>query len=94
MAVIAGWRRAGNIYVPIVIVSLVTAPLAFMTDRLLLGQVLDWDGKAFRPEPPVPGQLLLSFHDAARSVGHAAGPSGAAGRSGQARRTRWAAATA
>ena len=47
VAAIAAWRPAGNIYVAIVIVSLVTAPLAFMADRMLLGQVLDRDGKLF-----------------------------------------------
>jgi hypothetical protein len=55
VAAIAAWRPAGNIYVTIVLVSLVTAPLAFMADRMLLGpwtalgagQALDWDGKVF-----------------------------------------------
>ena len=44
---IAAWRPAGNIYVTIVIVSLVTAPLAFMADGMLLGQALDREGKLF-----------------------------------------------
>lgn len=47
VAAIAAWRRAGNIYVTIVIVSLVTAPLAFVADRILLGQVLDRNGQVF-----------------------------------------------
>ena len=47
VAAIAAWRPAGNIYVTIVTVCLITAPLAFMADRMLLGQVLDRDGKVF-----------------------------------------------
>jgi hypothetical protein len=47
VAVIAAWRPAGNIYAAIVIVCLITAPLALIADRLLLGQVLDRDGRLF-----------------------------------------------
>ena len=47
VAVIAAWRPASNIYVTIVIVSLVTAPLAFVADLMLLGQALDRDGRVF-----------------------------------------------
>ena len=47
VAAIAAWRPAGNIYITIVMVSLVTAPLAFMADRMLLGQVLDRNGQVF-----------------------------------------------
>jgi hypothetical protein len=47
VAAIAAWRPAGNIYVAIVIVSLITAPLAVIADRMLLGQVLDRDGRLF-----------------------------------------------
>jgi hypothetical protein len=47
VAAIAAWRPAGNIYVTIVIVSLVTAPLAVVADRMLPGQVLDRNGQVF-----------------------------------------------
>jgi hypothetical protein len=47
VAAIAAWRPAGNIYATIVIVSVVTAPLAFLADRMLLGEILGRDGKLF-----------------------------------------------
>jgi hypothetical protein len=47
VAAIAAWRPAGNIYVTIVLVSLITAPLALTADRMLPGQALDQDGKLF-----------------------------------------------
>jgi hypothetical protein len=47
VAAIAAWRPAGNIYATIVIVCLLTAPLALVADRMLLGQILDLDGKVF-----------------------------------------------
>lgn len=47
VAAIAAWRPSGNVYATIVIVSVVTAPLAFLADRMLLGEVLDRDGKLF-----------------------------------------------
>ena len=47
VAAVAAWRPAGNIYLTIVIVCLITAPLALMADRLLLSQVLGRDGLVF-----------------------------------------------
>jgi hypothetical protein len=47
VAAIAAWRPASNIYAAIVIVCLITAPLAVIADRMLLGQVLDRDGRLF-----------------------------------------------
>ena len=47
VAVTAAWRPAGNIYGTIVIVCLITAPLAFIADRLLLAQVFDRDARVF-----------------------------------------------
>ena len=47
VAAIAAWRPSGNIYAAIVIVCFITAPLALIGDRMLLGQVLDRDGRLF-----------------------------------------------
>jgi len=47
VAATAAWRPAGNIYATIVIVCLITAPLAFIADRLLLGQDFDRDARIF-----------------------------------------------
>ena len=47
VAAVAAWRPSGNVYATIVIVSVATAPLAFLADRLLLGEILDRDGKLF-----------------------------------------------
>jgi hypothetical protein len=44
---IAAARPAANIYVTIVMVSVLTAPLAFVADRLLLAQTLTLDGRLF-----------------------------------------------
>ena len=82
VAATAAWRPAGNIYVTIVIVCLITAPLALIADRLLLGQDFGRDARVFLVLIHLAlGRVLLSFHDAARSIGDAADPGGAAGRS-------------
>jgi hypothetical protein len=47
VAAIVAWRPAGNVYATIVMVCLLTAPLALVADRTLLGQVLDRDGRLF-----------------------------------------------
>ena len=47
VALVAAWRPTGNIYLTIIIVSLATVPVAFASDRLLLGQALGRDGRAF-----------------------------------------------
>ena len=47
VAAISAWRPAGNIYGTIVIVCLFTTPLAFIADRLLLGQVFDPDARVY-----------------------------------------------
>jgi hypothetical protein len=47
VAAIAAWRPGGNIYAAIVLVCVITAPLAWFGDRTLLGQVLDRDGRLF-----------------------------------------------
>ena len=47
VAATAAWRPAGNIYATIVIVCLITAPLALIADRLLLGQDFDRDARVF-----------------------------------------------
>jgi hypothetical protein len=47
VAAIVAWRPTRNIYATIVIVCLLTAPLALVADRMLLGQVLDRDGHVF-----------------------------------------------
>ena len=47
VAAAAAWRPAGNIYGTIVTVCLITAPLAVIADRLLLGQDFDRDTKVF-----------------------------------------------
>ena len=47
VAATAAWRPAGNIYSTIVMVCLITAPLAFIGDRLLLGQDFDRDARIF-----------------------------------------------
>ena len=47
VAIVSALRPRANIYVTIVIVSLVTAPLAFAADRTLLGQMLGPDGRLY-----------------------------------------------
>lgn len=47
VAVVAAVRRRGNIYVTIVAVAFVTAPLAAFADRWLIGRALDGDGRLF-----------------------------------------------
>jgi hypothetical protein len=47
VAAVAALRSRGNIYTTIVAVSLVTAPFAAFTDRLLFGRALDVDGRVF-----------------------------------------------
>ncbi len=47
VAALSALRPTANIYVTIVIVSLVTAPVAFLSDRTLLGQALGRDGRWF-----------------------------------------------
>ena len=47
VALVAAWRRTGNIYLTIIMVSLATIPVAFASDRMLLGHALGRDGKVF-----------------------------------------------
>jgi hypothetical protein len=47
VALVSAMRRRGNVYVTIVIVAFVTAPLAVLADRLLFGRPLDPDGRLF-----------------------------------------------
>jgi hypothetical protein len=47
VALVAAARPRANIYVAIVIVSLVTVPVAFVSDTMLLGQTLGRDGRLF-----------------------------------------------
>ena len=47
VAATAAWRPTGNIYATIVIVCVITAPLAFLADRLLPGQNFDRDATVF-----------------------------------------------
>ena len=47
VAVLSALRPAANIYVTIIILSLATAPLAFVSDRTLLGQMLGQDGRMY-----------------------------------------------
>ena len=47
VALLSAVRRRGNVYVTIVGVALVTAPLAAFADRLLFGRPLDPDGRLF-----------------------------------------------
>lgn len=47
VAAIAALRSRGNIYATIVGVSLATAPLAVLADRLLFGRPLDGDGRLY-----------------------------------------------
>jgi hypothetical protein len=44
---LAGLRPRSNIYVTIVLVAIVTAPVAFFADQLLLGQPLTTEGRMF-----------------------------------------------
>ena len=47
VAAVSAWRPSGNIYVTVVAICLVTAPLAFVSDTVLLGQALGRDGRLF-----------------------------------------------
>jgi hypothetical protein len=47
VALAAAMRPSANIYVTIVIVSVVTTPVAFVSDTILLGQRLGQDGRVF-----------------------------------------------
>jgi hypothetical protein len=47
VALMAARRPAGNVYVTIIIVSLVTAPVAAMADTVWLGEALGADGRLF-----------------------------------------------
>ena len=47
VAVISAVRPRGNVYLTVVGVALVTAPLAAVADRLLFGRPLDSDGRLF-----------------------------------------------
>lgn len=47
VAVLSALGPTANIYITIVVVSLVTAPIAFVADRTLLGQALGGDGRLF-----------------------------------------------
>ncbi len=47
VALASALRPTGNIYVTIVVVSLVIAPVAFASDTMLLGHALGRDGKLF-----------------------------------------------
>src|SRR4029077_488239 len=47
VAIVAGVRSRGNIYVTIIAVALATAPVAAFADRLLFGRPLDPDGRIF-----------------------------------------------
>jgi len=47
VALAAAVRPSANIYVTIVIVSVVTTPVAFVSDTILLGQTLSRDGRVF-----------------------------------------------
>ena len=47
VALVSALRRRGNVYVTIVGVACVTAPLAAFADRLLFGRPLDPDGRLF-----------------------------------------------
>ena len=47
MAATSALRPSANIYVTIIIVSLLTAPLAVLADRLLLGEALERDGRFY-----------------------------------------------
>ena len=47
VAIVSALRPSANIYVIIVGVSLLTAPIAFLSDRVLLGQALGRDGRLF-----------------------------------------------
>ncbi|HJZ70857.1 MAG TPA: hypothetical protein VKE51_03905 [Vicinamibacterales bacterium] len=47
VAIVSAVRTRGNVYVTIVAVAFVTAPLAVFADRLLFGRPLDADGRLF-----------------------------------------------
>ena len=47
VAVVSALRRRGNVYLTIIAVSLATAPLAAVADRLLFNRALDGDGRLF-----------------------------------------------
>jgi hypothetical protein len=47
VAVVAAIRPRGNIYVTIIVVAIVTSPVAVMADRLLFGRALSLDGRVF-----------------------------------------------
>lgn len=47
VAVLAALRPRGNIYVTIVVVVVVTSPVAVMADRLLFGRALSLEGRVF-----------------------------------------------
>jgi hypothetical protein len=47
VAIVSAVRKRGTVYVTIVSVALVTAPLAALADRLLFGRPLDSDGRLF-----------------------------------------------
>jgi hypothetical protein len=47
VAATSAWRPSANIYVTIIIVSLLTAPLAVLADRFLLGEALGRDGRFY-----------------------------------------------
>jgi hypothetical protein len=47
VALVAAVRPRGNIYATIIGVALVTAPAAAFADRLLVGRILDADGRLF-----------------------------------------------
>jgi hypothetical protein len=47
VAIVSALRSRGNIYVTMIAVALVTAPVAAFADRLLFGRPLDPDGRIF-----------------------------------------------
>ena len=47
VAIVGARRPTGNVYITIIIVSVATVPVAFASDRLLLGQALGRDGRVF-----------------------------------------------
>ena len=47
VAAVAAVRRRGNIYATIILVSVATAPLVFMTGSLIVGQPLSMDGRLY-----------------------------------------------
>jgi hypothetical protein len=47
VAIVAAVRRRGNIYLTIIAVAFITAPVAAFADRWLIGHPLDGDGRLF-----------------------------------------------